>query len=143
MREILFRGKVIESDCREGGEWVYGYFVYCADEYGDPVKDRIAEIIELDADRIYLGEYSSFDVYKVDPETVGQWTGLVDKNGVKIFEGDIVKCSITYDIGCYPHSETEIKVVVYRGGSFNPLNGCERNSIEVIGNQWDNPELVK
>ena len=66
MREILFRGKPVEKEheLRKGhyahtdSDWVYGYFVNCASIYDDPEKDRVAEIIKIDADRIYDGEYS-------------------------------------------------------------------------------------
>lgn len=161
MREILFRGKKLGT-----GEWVYGYFVNCASMYDDPEKDRVAEIIEVGADRQYLGEYSTNDVHEVDPETVGQWTGLVDKNGVKIFEGDVVRYKqvsrfpswirdldeyIKGDIGEYAFIHEWTGVVTYKNGEFTPrpyICACEDFyysfgycDFEVIDNFWDNPEL--
>lgn len=125
MREILFRGKT-----KEDGEWVYGFYVNCASTYDDPETGRVAEIIELDADRIYQGEYCSLAAHPVIPETVGQWTGLADKNGTKIFEGDIMR-----NAG---------NVVEFCNGSFC-INGDSPLSFwtetEVIGNIHDDSEL--
>ena len=124
MRDILFRG-IAKTDGQrwKRGLWVFGDLVRLQD--GNDGKPHI---------------YGYGEVF---PETVGQYTGICDKNGRKIFEGDIIKCSIIYDIGCYPHSETEIKEVKYIEGCFMSLYDCERNTYEVIGNIYDNPDLIK
>lgn len=116
MREILFRGKDTINN-----EWIYGDLLYYADT---------AQIWQ-DSD---LGKYA----VSVVPETVGQYTGLTDKNGTKIFEGDIVEYEgKRYSINYLPHyarfsavkPNTEFCVFAYQRG-------------EVIGNIYDNPELI-
>lgn len=141
MREILFRGKR-----KDNGEWAVGYFVY-AKSYFDDENWREADIIPHDTDRVYTGEYNV--AYTCDIETVGQYTGLTDENGERIFEGDIVQA---YD-ETYVNGFGEIKgKVVFNGGSFDidaedigyiPLYSYSKENIEVIGNIHDNPELLK
>lgn len=136
MREILFRGKDVESH-----KWVCGSLIedddFCC-ILDRAFKDRY-EYPDLDGEIGYING----QVRPVIPETLGQFTGLLDDNGEKIFEGDIIKCSVVYDIGCYPHTKIETRVVEYKAGHFNPLLHCDGNKFEVIGNIHDNPELLE
>ena len=123
MREILFRGKRVDN-----GEWVEG-LPYKA-KYGG-----ISAIVNNDEER-----------FLVIPETVGQFTGLTDNNGKKIFEGDIVEgADFTVEDGGYG-------VVSFDDGAFevsgnNIIGTFHENywgkEFEVIGNIQDNPELLE
>ena len=131
MREILFRGKSVYTD-----KWITGYYIGTGTivKHGD-------------------------EQYSVDPETVGQFTGLTDKNGKKIFEGDILS-------GTNPDGSIILGVVRFgeceSGGSYHVgfsldwfgkyYAGWLRcdlgfwikfREIEVIGNIHDNPELLE
>ena len=121
MREILYRGKR-----KDNGEWVYGYYCKCG--WTGKEKDVI---IPSHASALY-----GIDVI---PETVGQYTGLKDKNGTKIFEGDILECQIWFECGCYPHSETSYREVTMPDIYIVNID----QNIEVVGNKFDNPELSK
>lgn len=146
MREILFRGK---SKSINKGEWIYGSFVEDTDLNACCIRDK-SLVYEL-----------------VDRETVGQFTGLTDKNGKKIFEGDILKiissvqgeimdntrafqsakredCAVVlwdYKTGGY-------KLKVYHKGKYKRIAKFAIGHLfvykaEVIGNIYDNPELLE
>jgi uncharacterized phage protein (TIGR01671 family) len=131
MREILFRGKRIDN-----GEWVEGAYYHQTEFYGDSFDGHY---IITTTDEL---EDNMMDVCRVIPETVGQYTGLTDKNGTKIFEGDIVKWSwdtvfqVVYD-DCYLGFIAKEKT-----GYHICLDNYGLNKIEVIGNVHDNPELL-
>lgn len=130
MREILFRGKQIDN-----GEWSEGHYHY-ANWYLPPSM----EIVDVTH---YILPIGHGDAHKVDPSTVGQFTGLTDKNGKKIFEGDICKGAwgtifqVVYD-DCYLGFRAKEK-----SGLSNCIDYYGLDRIEVIGNIHDNPELLE
>ena len=122
-REILFRGKRVDT-----GEWIEGSLI------GDDVL--VGKIVEFEED-YFCTEFW----YKVDPETVGQFTGMTDKKGKKLFEGDV------YSMG----EKNILYVVIFDKSQFigkqvgnRSLAGLEywKSDIEIIGNIHDNPELL-
>lgn len=128
MREILFRGKRIDN-----AEWAEGYLCHDSEQH----ESYIAEFFE---------DKSAY-IRQVIPETVGQYTGLTDKNGKKIFEGDVVKVLQGKDKG--------VAYVGFENGTFMlyPRTGniYERTlwaywyndwDVEIIGNIHDNPQLL-
>lgn len=126
-REILFRGQTAS------GEWVEGdLLINTANGYSFPyIRYHVNDI--------------NYSRAKVMPETVGQYTGLCDKNGKKIFEGDIVLLDFSDGIpetGDIVWSRTDARF------KFNSPDGTEygidvTDVFEVIGNIHDNPELLK
>ena len=146
IREVIFRGKRTDN-----GKWE------CGDLLSPNEFNAIPHIVYI----AYLNEYGDIGEIStpVIPETVGQYTGLTDKNGVRIFEGDIVKCTDTIN-------DFEFNAVVEFGnpnGEYNWgyqlkfISGEESNFdilcwvdmeetgayIEIIGNIHDNPELLE
>lgn len=120
MCEIIFRGK--RSDT---GDWVKGFYIKKAQSIFEELQPIRHCIIDL----------SQFG-YDVDPETVGQFTGLFDKNGKQIFEGDIVSTlsgktfEVKFELGSFYLSGSSI--AIYHAIRFT-----------VVGNRWDNPELLE
>lgn len=128
MREILFRGKRIDN-----GEWIEGF--YSAEEYNPNIR-KIEYIPRIQI----IGKCVSLGVL---PETVGQFTGLTDKNGKKIFEWDITKLGdiiwlIEYDIKC-----AKFVMKTYTENGVRSFDIILSERCEVIGNKFDNPELKK
>lgn len=133
MREILFRGKR-----EDNGEWVYGYLVKLpsAIMIGDYTRPWFIYVPPKDPED--NGGY-----YRVIPDTVGQFTGLTDKNGTKIFEGDI--CWIDKEDGRYEiiwdNQNAWFALVSYE--LYFDFDSFCLNEIRVIGNIYDNPEFLE
>lgn len=139
MREIIFRGKRIDN-----GKWVEGYLL--------SYEDGRARICERGTD-IFCYERDDSIIqtvaHEVIPETVGQFTGLTDKNGVRIFEGDICQIKNHRLIDDTPFV-VEWEGFVYNGWTWRDLVDDSEDSFtngaakvcEVIGNIHDNPELL-
>lgn len=135
MREILFRGKR-----KDNGKWTSGYlFLMWGTAY------------------ICWGMINGVpNMEEVVPETVGQYTGLTDKNGSKIFEGDIIRTTNPYtgevyvgvvEWGCYYAFGVGF-VIAWNADDNNDLNPSlfywvSDVGVEVVGNAYDNPELLE
>lgn len=128
MREILFKAKR-----KDNGEWVEGQYVYITNpltEDGKPIKHLVCNGTNIFNDLI-------------DPDTLCQYTGLTDKNGKKIWENDIVHCGTKLRVSW--HHFKASWVLSKKGWLYNHFFGeaVEPEDVEVVGNVFDNPELLE
>ncbi len=156
MKTIKFRGKRCDD-----GEWVYGYYARLRNEF----KEWHCIMTEKDASENYIKDCNGYNMLytPVNHNTVGQFTGLYDKNGEEIYEGDILlwtrknvhiegrplrdfadRCEIFYDDDYYAF---RFKYKLDCGSCIGLLDfsddRADESYIEVIGNIHDNPELLK
>ena len=132
MRDVIFRGKSVKTK-----EWVSGYYCNCSLPNGNQ-KETGHYIVE------FPNKY-----HEIYTDTVGQYTGLRDKNGIKIFEGDIVKYGKQtrgtvrfgeYLFDCYGYYiEWTDRMVTEK----DLYCWAEHRAIEVVGNIYDDPELME
>ena len=115
MREIIFRGKDVKEN------WHIGLLSHIGNAW-------------------YISNQGCLTTaYEVIPSTIGQYTGFDDKNGKMVFEGDILKAEIWWEQGgCYPHTETR-----FIEATFPNMYKNHFEKFEVVGNIYDNPELLR
>ena len=149
-RKILFRGKkpveyynMIDNS---GGKWVEGYLIALHDGQSPAIQSEIKIVPD------YVGARIDSKIFCVIPETVSQFTGLYDKNGVRIFENDIViiggNKSFPTMIEFLSGSWQCVRKYTDKGREnedsyLHRLEYDNPNQYEVIGNRFDNPELLK
>ena len=140
MREHLYQGKR-----KDNGEWVQGDLIH-----KQIWASSLCVIRESD------DGFDHYEEYEVDPDTVSEFTGLRDRNGKRIFEGDIINYEDGDPSDYEYHDGTIMNVgeIVFCDGKFCFTNAfsvtmddllCDNDMLdcEVIGNKWDNPELLE
>lgn len=138
MRELLYRGK-----CTETGQWVYGSFVMDGTEL-TAIEVGKKPLASWGFIRRYNAATGKVDMFEVERETVGQYTGLTDKNGKKIFEGDIVIGAWNTMIVIY-FDKDYLQFRARRVSAYaqeHSIDYYNNGKMEVIGNIYDNHELL-
>lgn len=135
MREIIFRGKRVDN-----GEWIEGYFL--------PGNERQSLHPCI---FVYLPETQSFECFDIDIDTLDEYTGLTDKNGTRVFEGDIIKQVIPHNlvqpfiftVNWCEECAMFVLPCITNDAFESDFTVMRSDEIEVIGNIHDNPELLK
>lgn len=127
MRQHLYRGKRVDN-----GEWIEGWVQPFTNGGYIGLDDRLC---------IVNGIYAT-DIYEVIPETVGEWTGLTDKNGKKIFEGYIVQGEAEEARGIVEWQQAECRYLINIRNGYDWLF-MDDDEWRVIGNIHDDPELLE
>lgn len=133
-REIKFRGKRVDN-----GEWVYGDIIHCTSgkTYIFPSGDYANE-----SDKVNQEGCLMMFTFEVVPKTAGQLTGLYDKNGKKIYEGDIVKAWVNFGPAGDEQRINTVQITPF-GTNLQSWIFEENMLPEIIGNIHDNPELLE
>lgn len=145
-RQIIFRGKSLYNN-----EWVYGDLVHISGGTIIITSQEEGPVLTDDCDHAL--EYRIDEFAPVDPDTVGQWTGLTDSKGRRIFEGDIVRWqrndmlyAIVFWRGMFYASVEECNANLFGGfplHTFTEDNFEDGFGCEIVGNTHDNPALLK
>jgi len=131
MNRYLFRGKRLDN-----GEWVEGSL--CRKRH-KPNEYEVEWVYSIQKHQPQNGTYYLYEVYEVDPKTVGQYTGLTDKNGKKIFEGD----NVLYDRNINSKTDKLIFTVCWNGNGYELDGGwfdedmTSPELLEIIGNIYE------
>ena len=140
MREILFKAKR-----KDNGDWIEGFLTICDERYFIVENGKVGCLC---FDTLPKGHYVFMPYIEVDQSTVSQFTGLTDKNGKKIFEGDIIEWFLP-EVSEYPsvaYIEYDEESFAWRvcWKKYDPdwLEGMQSQYITVIGNIFDNKDLL-